>query len=438
VPRKRIITSLKGSNGVPKWMCCKVAGTLMQARIDYEKELSSRGLEAEMNEQDFGEFVEDRFIEMYGLKKVAHEHLRDFIKGLKEGSDNNVRLKVFRILTGIVPGDDAANVSVSESAATFYRLALRLIIETATEDHISKLKGAAFWTHYSKMDVVKLSVLYYEKVAEKIGAVVKKLHSDVEQSKSAAERSWTARHEVDAIRGFKAFELALRDHAAGNLPEVFDFEVQGEDEFKPRVFTYGDVKAGRATAAGGKTTGPISIDAFLYRTIEHWSEFEDLEDEQVMQAFGSWDENGDGKLTLDEFSIMVKYANPNASQRKITRAFVASAGGGEYVDKERLASTLLAHGLTLTDRPEGELPTVAVGEHTDGAAAAPSEDAVGRSRLADSSRWTKAFRKIGAMMRAINGMGETGGLQSSEEELLAADLEESEVESEAGSDVQAE
>ena len=86
MPRKRIITSLKGANAVPKWMCLKLAGTLMQARIDYEKEMKSRDVEDQMAEQDFGEFVEDRFVEMYGLKKVAHEHLRESVSEGASGS----------------------------------------------------------------------------------------------------------------------------------------------------------------------------------------------------------------------------------------------------------------------------------------------------------------------------------------------------------------
>ena len=52
-----------------------------------------------------------------------------------------------------------------------------------------------------------------EKVTEKIGAVVKKLESEAEMSQSLEERRSTTKRVVDAIRGLKAFELSLRDHA---------------------------------------------------------------------------------------------------------------------------------------------------------------------------------------------------------------------------------
>lgn len=406
-PRKRIIKTLKGANVIPKWMCLKLAGTLMQARIDYEKEMSSRD-GFELIEQDFGEFVEDRFVEMYGIKKIAHEHLRDFIKGLKTSSESHVRLKIFRIITGLVPGDDANNVSLSDGAATFYRFGLRSIIEIVVNDHISKLKGVAFWTHYCKGDRVKLPMLYYEKMTESIGAFVKKLHSDVEQAKSAAQRSVTVKQEVDAIRTHKAFELTLKDHANGQLPDTST--IADDDGHVYKVFTYGDVTAGRATASGGKALPPLGIDDFMARAIEHWSNFEDNEEDQVLRAFGSWDINGDGQLSLEEFTIMVKYANPSANQRKVTRAFVASAGGGDYVDKARLSATLLANDLVLVDRPEGELPTIDFG---DTAQADPMAD--GTMPPAQ-----KEWKKIGNALSVIRTLGSQGVEVKSEEDLLAA------------------
>ena len=426
VPRKRVIKSLKGGTAVPKWMCLKVAGTLMQARIEYEKEQSERGIQVEMLEQDFGEFVEDRFVEMYGMKKMAHDHLRDFVKGLKRWSDSHVRLKVFRILTGLVPGDDLNNVSVTDSAATFYRLAIRLIMETATDDHITKLKGVAFWTHYQKTDVVKFPVLYYEKVTEKIGAIVKKLHSDAEQAKTQAERSWSAKHEVDVIRGFKAFELTLKDHASGKLIKMMEqSEAPDKDGNKPKVFVYGDASSGRATAAGEKALPPICIDTFLSCAIDHWSSFEDLEEEQVLKAFGSWDENGDGQLNLNEFALMVKYSNRSVSQRKITRAFVASAGGGEHVDKARLSATLLAHGLVLVDRPPGELPTLeSMASDLDAdslmSGGGGGEIAATATAPGTAPGLSQAIGKIGTMMHVIQSLGPRAADCASEEELLNA------------------
>jgi len=418
VARKRIITSLKGATATPKWMVFKIAGTLMQARIDYEKEMFGRGTaaEREMDEQDFGEFVEDRFVEMYGLKKVAHENLRDFIMGLKQASNQHIRLKVFRLLTGIIPGDDEANVSVSEGAATFYRLALRLIMETATEDHMSKLKGAAFWTHYAKPDIVKLPVLYFEKVSEKIAVFIKKLHSDAELCKTQAERTWTAKHEADAIRGNMAFLKTLAEHQSGKLLGADDVP-PNEDGSKPKVFTYGDGGAGRVTASGGRAQGPISIDAFCLRLIEHWSEFEDLEEQQLLQAFGSWDVNGDGKLSLDEFSEMIKHANPNVAQRKITRAYQVAAAGGDHVDPQRLAPSLLHFGLALADKPSDifKLEEQMSGQLTTDA----QRDSPATARFTETAPTVaRAMQQIGSMMHVISSMAKNGLTPSTEEEAL--------------------
>lgn len=130
-------TSPRSPQVMPAWMVHKAAGTLMHARIEYEKELAERGEDAdgeEADEQDFGEFVEDRFVELYGLKKVATENLRDMLKGLKKASDSHVRLKLFRLLVGIVPNDEEEGNLVSDHAASFYRFALRYLVEVAHLD----------------------------------------------------------------------------------------------------------------------------------------------------------------------------------------------------------------------------------------------------------------------------------------------------------------
>ena len=79
---KRMITSLKGAKVMPTWMVHKAVGTLMQSRIEYELDMARRGEDEEDN-QDYGEFVEDRYVELYGLKKIAESNLRDLLKGLK-------------------------------------------------------------------------------------------------------------------------------------------------------------------------------------------------------------------------------------------------------------------------------------------------------------------------------------------------------------------
>ena len=78
----RMITSLKGAKAVPEWALHKAVGSIMQARVDYELEMAKRGEEEDDN-QDFGEFVEDRYVERYGVKTMASDNLRDVIKSLK-------------------------------------------------------------------------------------------------------------------------------------------------------------------------------------------------------------------------------------------------------------------------------------------------------------------------------------------------------------------
>ena len=351
VVRKRIIRSLKGGKPTARWMCFKLVGTLMQARIEYEKETQGRSDE---HSTDFGEFVEDRFVELYGKGKVAHDNLRDFIKGLKMTSKTHKRLNNFRVLTGIVPGDDKADVSVTESCAQFYKSVLTIIMEVATNDHMIDLKGQAFWSHYAKPDVMRLSLLYYEKVYEKLkkrmqGKASRPATPYPDQSEKAVDIS-QIKYDAEAVRAVKSFEATLQDYQDGTLPD--NPEVSDDEATRAKIFEYGEAGQSRGGAKGSKTSR-ICVDCFLDRLLDHWTAFEILEEDQLVSAFGSWDLNGDGNLELEEFSTMIKHANPGTTQKKITRAFIAASGGdSDYVDKARLASALLTNGLTLLDMPK--------------------------------------------------------------------------------------
>ena len=263
VQRKRIVTSLKGATASPPWMCFKTCGTLMRERLDYEKENEGRGLEGET---DFGAFAEDRFVAMYGLKKVAHDNLRDFIKGLKKASELHKRLKIFRVLTGLVPKDDMNDISVTESAATFYRVALRSIVDTVGDDHLSGLKVNGFWAHYMRQDVIKVSALYFEKTMEKFSSEVKKLQSH--RTEATQEHSTSAQYEADAVRGFRAFEATLQDHVDGKLPDLPD--VPDENGNRAKVFEYGDKNATRGSTKNMlQSSSRICVDCFLDRVLEY-------------------------------------------------------------------------------------------------------------------------------------------------------------------------
>ena len=416
VPRKRMITSLKHGKTQPRWMCHKVVGALMQARVEYEHEMQGRA--GSLVAQDFGEFVEDRFVEMHGAGKQTKENLRDFITTLKGDSPKHARLKLFRELTGLVPHDDQNDISVTDRAAAFYRLAVQLLVDTACKDHLSGMKGVAFWTHYSRSDVIKFSLPYYEKVTERINAQAKQVHAEAESSKPTPDHGSLAKREKEALRALKSFEATLKDNVEGRLPS--DGDQPNEDGSQPKVHEYGEASKAprhactRNLAVSAKFQTRICVDTFLRRALEHYTSFEVLEEMQLVQAFGSWDLNGNGNLELEEFTEMIKHANPDASQRKITRAFVAASGGqGECVDRDHLASALLANGLTLSGRP------------TD---AAPSDSAVamgvsGGKKV--TTAMTGAMAQIGKLSRVISAMGADGksreGLQEDDVLRLAAD-----------------
>ena len=413
--RKRIITSLKGGKAMPRWMCYKLSGTLMQAYIDHEKEMQARVERGEANpeddiDQDFGEFVEDRFVEMYGLKNVAHDNLRDFIKSLKKHSAEHKRLQVFRILSALVPGDengDENDLTLSPGAAIFYRTALRRVVDTATNDHMSKLKGSAFWTHFAKPDVVKLPVLYFEKVTEKLAAAVKKM-----QAESEAGRSEDLKEVIFAVRALKAFESTLRDHDGEALDDLPDRP--GEDGSRSKVNVYGDATAGRGSVKGNKVAKPICVDCFLDRALQYWNDYENREAEDLEIAFESWDLNGNGLLELDEFSEMIRASNPtqDISQRKITRAFASASSGGDHVDKARLSTALLAYGLKLVERPPG-MSLDAKDAPSEEAGPGNAASAEGRLRQTVPTV-ANAMVRIGQMTKVMRGLTLNNLVDSSE------------------------
>lgn len=105
-----------------------------------------------------------RYVELYGLKKIAESNLRDLLKGLKVGSQSHVRLQIFRAITALVPGDEDS--SYSDGAAIFMRVVLRMLVEMLNVDHLSGLKGSAFWTHFARTDILRVPAHYLEKIAE--------------------------------------------------------------------------------------------------------------------------------------------------------------------------------------------------------------------------------------------------------------------------------
>ena len=159
----------------------------------------------------------------------------------------------------------------------------------------------------------------------------------------------TSKQDASEMRALRSFEATIQDFLDGNLPDTPD--APDKDGNHAKVFEYGDPNLSRASSKG-KASSRICVDCFLDRCCEHWTLLEILEEDQILQAFGSWDANGDGNIELDEFVQMISHANPDVKQAKITRAFAAASGSGDYVDKSRLATALLTHGLQLVDKPK--------------------------------------------------------------------------------------
>lgn len=340
---KPMITSLKGAKVVPRWIVLKAIGSLMQARIEYELEMARRG---ESDEQDIGEFIEDRFVELYGKGKYATDHLRDMIKGLQLSSGAHVRIRTFRTITALVPGDDEAGGAVSASCADFTKLLLRMLVEALHEDHLSNLRGSAFWTHYGRNDELKIPTLYWEKIFERLGAMLKpKSFKSKRSLNAAAATTLNAKQQADTFRAWKALEKSMADCAGGKIKDKAELQVS-ETGTPAKVIEVGDFPKGKVKR--------VDLDCFVDSAMAHYTELEDLEEEIMVQAYDTWDVNSDGKLSVEEFTEMIYYANPQASRPRVTRAFmVASGGTGEQVDSTRLAQSLIANGFKLEERPPG-------------------------------------------------------------------------------------
>ena len=334
--------------------------------------MASRG-ETEEDNQDFGEFVEDRFVELYGLKKIAEANLRDTLKGLKQSSETHTRLEIFRTLTALVPGDaegESSSQPFSNQAAIFMRQVLGQLVKICREDHLSGMKGDAFWACYAKPDVLKVPAAYFERIIERLNKQVSYLKEQKASAKASAEGEPQApaankfaavqmdpKKEADIIRAIKTLEAVLTDHAKKELALTADKMIdesgkslRGEGEQKVKEINVGDDLSCKKPTAKG-TVGRVCVDSFLFRALEHWDKLMDLEEEMLLRAFGTWDFNGDGHLELKEFTHMVKFSNAAVRQAKVTRAFLAASGGADVVHKERLGPIMLSYGLKLENKP---------------------------------------------------------------------------------------
>jgi len=340
---------------------------------------------------------------------------------------------MFRLFSGLVPKDEEESNVLGEEEAHLYRFVLRTLLDILKEDHLSGLKGAAFWTHFSRPDCIKLPMVYMEKVVDRLVAATKATVKQVDQGQTRTQRAMLAKRERDFTRMVKCCEDTLADHAKGTLLERPDIG-EGNGSMS-KIYEYGNVDIGskprtQKDPSAKKPMNPrVCIDSFLFRAIEHWIRHEKLDDDKLHASYRSWDANGDGKLQLDEFAFMIKFANPSAGQKRIIRAFLAASGSTEgdeddSVVIERLLPALQFYDLQLKDQPPGWAPPVAssVDNANDGGAGNDEEDDDSALPGANDGRTTKAkvmsgMHKLGQLTSVLRTMG-GNDLESVKEEDL--------------------
>jgi hypothetical protein len=123
---------------------------------------------------------------MYGLQKIATEHLKQFARGLRSYSHRHVRLRVFRAVSGLVPGDPLCSLAASE----FQVRALELLIESIDRDKLyAGIKGAQLWSQLGKSDVLMIPAKYYEEVAERLRKDAERLQRRLHAGRAGGEKA---------------------------------------------------------------------------------------------------------------------------------------------------------------------------------------------------------------------------------------------------------
>ena len=329
--RPPMISTLENAKKMAAWMVHKAAGSMMQVGADFDSMEMASSMDGE-GDQDFGEFVEDRFLELYGLKHVSCEHLRDTLAGVFHASESHVRLATFRKLSGLVPGDKP----LPGQGGMFYRLAIKQLVEVTCSDHMSDLRGDAFWTRFCKTDVIRVPIIFYERTAEKLEKLVKSLHATAEpEARDAKVRR--ANSIVFATRMSAAFSAALArskeiiilnaDLAGVKAKAEYDAKLEasggkrrkGDEgpklaavfEVGPKIDWKGTIRDPKLAKLAAKHGAyRLDVDCYLALALDLFSASELEEHRRLQKAFASWDLNGDGKLQFAEFSALIQCASP--------------------------------------------------------------------------------------------------------------------------------
>ena len=94
----------------------------------------------------------------------------------------------------------------------------------------------------------------------------------------------------------------------------------------------------------------VCVDCFMQRALTHWKEADAAREQQLNEAFRSWDTNGDGELQYDEWVEGLSFSNPGVPTRTITKVYKA-AFAGNIIDLSRFTRLMLSNGLQMLARP---------------------------------------------------------------------------------------
>lgn len=328
--------SLAGTKSKPQSLLHKYVGALLHARLEIESAMDAK----DENADDLLEFVEERFVEMYGLKKLAVVHLREFARGLQTTSSKHARLHCFRLITGLVPGDKG----VSAAASKFYRYVLRVVAGVVQDSQAAEQSDSAFWAHFCRATTMRLPFACLERCSDELAAALRKVQ---ELAQPAGQRLSHAKKLEEATLALESFEMAMSD-----LEELCTssaaLNLYGS---KPApLVLVGSVDAADDKRALELVDDRVCLDTFLQRALLHWQRAEKERKEQMLSAYRSWDDNNDGVLQFGEFCDLISFCNPGVTQSTITKVFMASSRD-EQVDFSSLAQALLEHGLQLVKKP---------------------------------------------------------------------------------------
>lgn len=257
----------KGMKPMPPWFLYKMVAMM------YTNKLQAYSVDDSLNNprQQFLDFIMDAMIHIYGLQSLARFHLQEMTIGLNRHAQEDSRLSFFRQVSGLVSPEDIPGPLLRPEALNFYIDILKTFGVIVSEDHLAKLSEAGFWSKFGLRAHLDVPAVYIEKTCRRLFSgnpafhklVVNALHSLKAQGKTKGPNSQDPGHKKSACS--RVIKIA---------PETKGWR--------------------------------CDLDVFLTRAVEVWQGYNDEVDRMYLKNFHSWDINGDGSLSYDEFEQMVQ------------------------------------------------------------------------------------------------------------------------------------